>query len=133
MFYPMGFDDNGLPTERLVEKAKKSAPPMWAAKFIEECESVAEEARQGFRALFQSIALSVDWAQEYHTISDDCRRLSQNSFLDLVKKGDVYRSLRPFNWDPIDQTAIAAAEIVDKEMAASRTLFYLQSMAKPRQ
>lgn len=117
VFYPMGFDDNGLPTERLVEKSKKiRAADVGREKFIEECESVAEDARKEFRALFQSIALSVDWAQEYHTISEDCRRLSQTSFLDLVKKGDVYRKLQPMLWDPVDQTAIAQAEVVDKEL-----------------
>lgn len=120
VFYPMGFDDNGLPTERLVEKTKKiRAADIGREKFIEECESVAEEARKEFRALFQSIALSVDWAQEYHTISEDCRRLSQTSFLDLVKKGDVYRKLQPMLWDPVDQTAIAQAEVVDKELPSN--------------
>ncbi len=117
VFYPMGFDDNGLPTERLVEKTKKiRAVDMSREKFIEECLGVSEEARKEFRALFESIALSVDWAQEYHTISDDSRRLSQLSFLDLVAKGHAYRAERPFYWDPVDQTAIAAAEIEDKEL-----------------
>ena len=117
VFYPMGFDDNGLPTERLVEKTKKiRAVDMSREQFIEECLSVSEEARREFRTLFESIALSVDWAQEYHTISDDSRRLSQLSFLDLVNKGHCYRALRPFYWDPVDQTAIAQAEIVDKEL-----------------
>ncbi|MES2983888.1 MAG: valine--tRNA ligase [Pseudomonadota bacterium] len=117
VFYPMGFDDNGLPTERLVEKTKKiRATDMSREAFIAECLGVSEEARKEFRTLFQSIALSVDWDQEYHTISDDSRRLSQASFLDLVNKNQVYRSLRPFYWDPVDQTAIAQAEIVDKEL-----------------
>lgn len=117
VFYPMGFDDNGLPTERLVEKTKKiRAVDMSREKFIEECLGVSEEARKEFRALFESIALSVDWAQEYHTISDDSRRLSQLSFLDLVTKGHAYRAQRPFYWDPVDQTAIASAEIEDKEL-----------------
>ncbi len=117
VFYPMGFDDNGLPTERLVEKTKKiRAVDMSREKFIEECLGVSEEARKEFRGLFESIALSVDWEQEYHTISDDSRRLSQLSFLDLVNKGHCYRAQRPFYWDPIDQTAIASAEIEDKEL-----------------
>lgn len=119
VFYPMGFDDNGLPTERLVEKQiKKRATDMSREEFITECLKVSEEARAEFRRLFQSIALSVDWAQEYHTISDDSRRLSQLSFLDLVNKGHCYRALRPFYWDPVDQTAIAQAEIIDKELAS---------------
>ncbi len=127
VFYPMGFDDNGLPTERLVEKTKKiRAVDMSREKFIEECLSVSEEARKEFRALFESIALSVDWAQEYHTISDDSRRLSQLSFLDLVSKGHAYRELRPFYWDPVDQTAIAQAEIIDKEMASFQNVILFE-------
>ncbi len=117
VFYPMGFDDNGLPTERLVEKTKKiRAVDMSREEFIQVCLGVSEEARKEFRALFESIALSVDWAQEYHTISDDSRRLSQLSFLDLIAKDQAYRAQRPFYWDPVDQTAIASAEIEDKEL-----------------
>ncbi len=117
VFYPMGFDDNGLPTERLVEKAKKiRAADVGREKFIELCNEVAEEARVEFRALFESVALSVDWAQEYHTISEDSRRISQMSFLDLHAKGHIYRALEPMLWDPIDQTAIAQAEVEDKEL-----------------
>ena len=120
VFYPMGFDDNGLPTERLVEKAKKiRATDMSREDFIAQCMSVSEEARAEFRDLFQSIALSVDWAQEYHTISESSRRISQSSFLDLFAKGEVERRLQPFFWDPVDQTAIAQAEIEDKELDSS--------------
>ncbi|MBN8542810.1 MAG: valine--tRNA ligase [Alphaproteobacteria bacterium] len=127
VFYPMGFDDNGLPTERLVEKTKKiRAVDMSREDFINVCLGVSEEARKEFRALFESIALSVDWAQEYHTISDDSRRLSQLSFLDLVQKGHCYRALRPFYWDPVDQTAIAQAEIVDKEMASHQNIILFE-------
>lgn len=115
VFYPMGFDDNGLPTERLVEKAKKiRAADLGREKFIEECESVAEEARKEFRRLFESVALSVDWKQEYHTISPECRKISQMSFIDLFRKDNAYRKLQPMLWDPVDQTAIAQAEIEDK-------------------
>ena len=117
VFYPMGFDDNGLPTERLVEKQLKvRAVDKTREEFIQLCLGVSEEARKEFRALFESIALSVDWAQEYHTISKEARELSQLSFLDLVKKDEAYRAQRPFYWDPIDQTAIASAEIEDKEL-----------------
>ena len=117
VFYPMGFDDNGLPTERLVEKTKKvRATDMSREDFIKLCMGVSEEARKEFRELFTSVALSVDWAQEYHTISEHSRRISQASFLDLYNKGHAYRELKPFFWDPVDQTAIAQAEIVDKEM-----------------
>jgi valyl-tRNA synthetase len=120
VFYPMGFDDNGLPTERLVEKTKKiRAVDMSREAFIAECLSVSEEARAEFRAMFRSIALSVDWEQEYHTISDASRRLSQLSFIDLVNKGHVYRKQQPMLWDPVDQTAIAQAEVEDKELPSN--------------
>ena len=118
VFYPMGYDDNGLPTERLVEKVKKKRAVDYATReeFIAVCTEVSEEARQEFRKLFQSVALSVDWRQEYHTISEQSRRLSQLSFLDLHRKGHVERRLQPMLWDPIDQTAIAQAEVEDKEL-----------------
>ena len=116
VFYPMGFDDNGLPTERLVEKVKKvRAVDMSREAFIKECEAVSTEARNDFRELFQSIALSVDWNQEYHTVSEESRKVSQLSFLDLFHKENAYRKLQPMLWDPVDQTAIAQAEIEDKE------------------
>lgn len=127
VFYPMGFDDNGLPTERLVEKEKKiRAVDKSREEFIQICLGVSEEARKEFRALFESIALSVDWAQEYHTISHESRALSQASFLDLVSKGHCYRALRPFYWDPVDQTAIAQAEIVDKEIASFQNIILFE-------
>ncbi len=124
VFYPMGFDDNGLPTERLVEKVKKIKAHQFIKEhgreaFVEVCDEVAEGARRDFRALFQSIALSVDWKQEYHTISPEVRRLSQLSFLDLFHKGYAERRLEPMLWDPIDQTAIAQAEVEDKELESS--------------
>lgn len=116
VFYPMGFDDNGLPTERLVEKVKKiRAVDLSREAFIAECKSVSSEARKDFRELFESIALSVDWNQEYHTVSEESLRISQLSFLDLFHKEDAYRKLQPMLWDPVDQTAIAQAEVEDKE------------------
>lgn len=125
VFYPMGFDDNGLPTERLVEKTKKvRATDMSREDFIKLCDGVAEEARAEFRRLFESVALSVDWDQEYHTISDDSRKISQLSFLDLHKKGRVYRKMLPMHWDPVDQTAIAQAEVEDKEMPSQKNYIH---------
>ncbi len=117
VFYPMGFDDNGLPTERLVEKTKNvrgSAMPR--ADFVALCREVVKDAEDEFRRLFKSAALSVDWRQEYQTISDDVRKLSQGSFVDLIKKGHAYRDFRPTYWDWVDQTAIASAEIEEKEL-----------------
>lgn len=119
VFYPMGFDDNGLPTERLVEKTiKKRATDMSREEFIIECEKVVKGAEEEFRALFRSVALSVDWRQEYQTISAESRKISQLSFLDLYNKDRAYRKLQPMLWDPVDQTAIAQAEVEDKELAS---------------
>lgn len=125
VFYPMGFDDNGLPTERLVEKVEKiRAADLSREDFIQKCENVSKDARAEFRRLFESVALSVDWEQEYHTISDESRKISQMSFLDLHKKGKTYRKLQPMLWDPVDQTAIAQAEIEDKEMPSQKNYLH---------
>ncbi len=116
VFYPMGFDDNGLPTERLVEKVKGiRAKDVSREEFIKLCEVVISEAEEEFRNLFKSIALSVDWNHEYQTISQRSRLISQMSFLDLYYKGHIKRNYAPTFWDTIDQTAIAQAEIEDKE------------------
>ncbi|ABV75318.1 valyl-tRNA synthetase [Rickettsia akari str. Hartford] len=115
IFYPMGFDDNGLPTERLVEKQKQiKAYNMGRDEFIKICEEVVESEEEKFRRLFNQIALSVDWSLEYQTISPLSRKISQMSFLDLVKKGKIYRNDQPILWDPVDGTALAQADIEDK-------------------
>ena len=117
VFYPVGFDDNGLPTERLVEKVKKiRASNMPREEFIAVCREVVTEAEEEFRKVFKSIALSIDWRQEYQTISDQSTKLSQMSFLDLVDKNRAYRKSQPTLWDATDATALAQAEVVDIEM-----------------
>jgi valyl-tRNA synthetase len=118
IFYPFGFDDNGLPTERLVEREKGiRAHEVGREKFIEECRPIVEAAEQEFIALWQSLALSCDWSQFYTTIADRSRAISQASFIDLYNKGIVYRREAPTQWCWADQTAIAQAEIEDKEVA----------------
>jgi valyl-tRNA synthetase len=114
VFYPMGFDDNGLPTERLVEKVKNvRAVNMERAEFVKLCEEVVADAEDEFRDLFKSIALSVDWSQEYQTISKRSTAISQMSFIDLLNKGVCYRQMEPTLWDTVDQTALAQADVVD--------------------
>jgi valyl-tRNA synthetase len=114
--YPMGFDDNGLPTERLVEKVKKiRGGQLERSDFVSLCKEVVVEAEEQFRELFKSVALSIDWNLEYQTISDDTRKISQMSFLDLFHKNETYRKLQPTYWDVIDQTALSQADIEDKE------------------
>lgn len=116
VFYPLGFDDNGLPTERLVEKVRSiRSIDMERSEFVEICKEVIPTFEKEFRKLFDSIALSVDWDQEYQTISPHSQKISQMSFLDLFEKGKVVRQKSPVFWDPVDKTAIAQAEIEDKE------------------
>ncbi len=116
IFYPIGFDDNGLPTERLVEKQKNiKASSMSRQKFIDICQEVIIAEEEKFRSLFNQIALSVDWNLEYQTISPISCKISQMSFLDLVHKGEIYRDNQPILWDTVDGTALAQADIEDKE------------------
>jgi len=116
VFYPMGFDDNGLPTERLVEKEKNiRANSVSRKEFINICNEVIAKEETKFRALFNRIALSVDWNLEYQTINPLSCKISQMSFLDLIEKGQIYRDSQPMLWDSVDQTALAQAEIEDRE------------------
>ncbi|AFE49485.1 valine--tRNA ligase [Rickettsia prowazekii] len=120
IFYPIGFDDNGLPTERLVEKQKQiKAYNMERDEFIKICLEVVKNEEAKFRSLFKQIALSVDWSLEYQTISPLSRKISQMSFLDLLHKGEVYRANQPILWDTVDGTALAQADIEDKQKISS--------------
>lgn len=130
VFYPMGFDDNGLPTERLVEKTQNiRAKDMSREKFRALCMEVVKSFELEFKALFKSLALSVDWRQEYQTISSKSRTLSQMSFIDLYNKGYIKRDLYPTYWDVADHTAIAQTEIEDKEKEGlmNEIIFHLKS------
>ncbi len=128
VFYPMGFDDNGLPTERLVEKVKKiRAVQMDREDFIKECESVVKEAEEQFEALFSSVALSVDWNEKYQTISNKSQTLSQSSFVDLYQKGLVYRDYKPVIWDIADQTALSQADLEDLEASSKANFINFES------
>lgn len=116
IFYPISFDDNGLPTERLVEKQKQlKAASMAREQFIETCKEVVISEEEKFRSLFSQMALSVDWTLEYQTINPLSQKISQMSFLDLVDKGEVYRNNQPMLWDSVDQTALSQADIEDQE------------------
>ena len=114
VLYPMGFDDNGLPTERLVERRLGiSATEVGRQAFIARCLEISEEAEADYRALWQRLGLSIDWRFTYRTIDNTSRRLSQLSFLDLHRRGQVYRQRAPAIWCPECQTAIAQAELSD--------------------
>ncbi|MCX7809126.1 MAG: valine--tRNA ligase, partial [Deltaproteobacteria bacterium] len=140
IFYPMGWDDNGLPTERRVqnyfhircdpslpyeeglvlemadEATRRSSKPRPVSRrnFIELCHRVTQEDEKAFEALFRRIGLSVDWSQSYATIDAHSRRIAQLSFLDLYQKGLIYHSESPTLWDIDFQTAVAQAEVEDR-------------------
>jgi len=121
VFYPMGFDDNGLPTERLVEKIIGKKAGVFESEnghgsFVNKCREVVDEAEKEFEALFNEIALSVDWEQKYQTISPESQKISQASFVDLHRKGLVEKKFEPVFWDISDRTALAQADLVDKEV-----------------
>ncbi|WP_437720729.1 valine--tRNA ligase [Sorangium sp. So ce861] len=144
-FYPMGWDDNGLPTERRVQnyfhvrtdvrtpyergltlpqaapETIKKEPPRIVSRpnFIELCHKVTREDEQVFKALFRRVGLSVDWRHEYATIDDHCRRTAQLSFLDLHEKGHLYSVFAPTMWDVDFQTAVAQAEVEDRPQSGA--------------
>jgi valyl-tRNA synthetase len=109
VFYPMGYDDNGLPTERLVERwLKITATGVGRSAFIEKCLEVSEKAEKDYEALWQRLGLSIDWRYTYRTIDEHSRRTSQLSFIDLYRKGLAYRQEAPAIWCPECRTAIAS-------------------------
>jgi valyl-tRNA synthetase len=141
VFYPMGWDDNGLPTERRVQNyyhvrcdpdqpyeeglvlepasAKdRKKPPRLVSRpnFIEACYALIDEDEEHFRILWRRLGLSVDWSQEYQTIDEHCRRVAQRSFRDLFDKQLVYTSEAPTMWDVDFQCAVAQAEVEDKRI-----------------
>lgn len=143
VFYPMGWDDNGLPTERRVQnyygvrcdpslpydpeftppfeggegKSVKAADqvPISRRNFIELCERLTVEDEQQFEALWRTLGLSVDWSQSYRTIADEALFTSQLAFLRNVERGEAYQALAPTLWDVTFRTAVAQAELEDRE------------------
>lgn len=116
VFYPMGYDDNGLPTERLVEKQTgRTAEDMGREAFIAACLTLTREFEREYEALWQRLGLSVDWRYTYRTIDDPARATSQATFLDLFRQGLAYQRKAPTIWCPHCHTAIAQAEVNDLE------------------
>lgn len=140
--YPMGWDDNGLPTERRVQnyfgvRAEPNVPyienldvdakraelglkknrqlVVSRQNFIEMCHLITEMDEVAFKDTFQRLGYSIDWGDEYATIDDKSRRIAQRSFLDLHQKGHVYQLEAPTMWDVDFQTAVAQAEVEDRE------------------
>ncbi len=147
VFYPMGWDDNGLPTERRVQNyfgvrcdpslpydsgfsAPEDAGDPKAIKqrreisisrpnFIELCHELAVEDEKAFEGLFRRLGLSVDWSRTYETINDHSRRISQLAFLDNLTDGRAYQVEAPSLWDVTFQTAVAQAELEDRELPSA--------------
>lgn len=144
LFYPMGWDDNGLPTERRVQnyygvrcdpslaydpdftppfeggdnKSAKAADqvPISRRNFIELCERLTVEDEKQFEALWRTLGLSVDWTQTYRTIGDEAQTAAQRAFLRNLARGEAHRSEAPTLWDVTFRTAVAQAELEDKEV-----------------
>jgi valyl-tRNA synthetase len=140
VFYPMGWDDNGLPTERRVQNyfnvrcdpkapvagesdqeiepapEKTKEPPRLVSRqdFIRLCLRLTAEDEKAFEALWRRLGLSIDWHEQYSTIDERCRHLAQLSFRDLWEKGHLYSVEAPTMWDPDFQTAVAQAEVEDR-------------------
>ncbi|MDR6613103.1 valine--tRNA ligase [Leifsonia sp. 1010] len=147
VFYPMGWDDNGLPTERRVQnyygvrcdpslpyepdftppfeggdnKSTKAADqkPISRRNFIELCERLTEEDEKQFEALWRTLGLSVDWSQTYRTIGRDSIRTSQLAFLRNIERGEAYQAQAPTLWDITFRTAVAQAELEDREQPSA--------------
>ena len=136
VFYPIGWDDNGLPTERRVQNyfgvrceptlafdANFVAPsepsekqiPISRKNFVELCERLTLEDEKVFESLFQTLGLSIDWNYTYQTIDKRARTVSQRAFLRNLKRGEAYQAEAPTLWDVTFRTAVAQAELEDRE------------------
>ncbi|MEQ4548259.1 class I tRNA ligase family protein, partial [Nocardioides kribbensis] len=141
VFYPMGWDDNGLPTERRVQNyygvrcdpslpfdpdfeppakpdAKKQVP-ISRPNFIALCERLVEEDEKVFETLWRTLGLSVDWKQHYTTIGPKAQTVSQRAFLRNYARGEAYLQEAPTLWDVTFQTAVAQAELEAREYAGA--------------
>ena len=138
VFYPMGWDDNGLPTERRVEnyfnvrcdpslpyddgflppgsQAKGPKVPISRPNFIELCHRLTAEDEQAFEDLWRRLGLSVDWSRTYATIGETAQRASQRAFLRALARGEAYQAEAPTLWDVTFRTAVAQAELEDREL-----------------
>ena len=117
IFYPIGFDNNGLPTERLIEKIKKTGFREYnKEEFIILCTKISSVVEIKFKNIYKSLGLSFDWNEEYKTISLQSKKMSQISFIDLYNKKKILRKFGPTFWDFQDKTAISQAENIDQDI-----------------
>ena len=143
VFYPMGWDDNGLPTERRVQNyfgvrcdpslphdpdfevpsdagdlkaiEKRGDIDIGRRDFVELCHRLTAEDEQAFEDLWRHLGLSVDWTQTYATIDEHCQRLAQQAFLRNLERGEAYQVEAPSLWDVTFRTAVAQAELEDRD------------------
>lgn len=116
VFYPFGFDDNGLPTEKYVEKKLDvQAHNLKRSEFIALCLKETTDVEKRFETLWRHIGLSVDWNACYSTIDERSRFISQLSFIKLYKKGAIYRKDEPALYCTTCRTTVAQAELDDLE------------------
>lgn len=117
VFYPFGFDDNGLPSERLVEKETGiKAKELPRKEFCDKCVHTVNKYEDEFKHLWKSLGFSCDWNLEYTTISSTSQKLSQKSFIELAKSGHAYTKNSPVLWCTECQTAIAQSELETKDV-----------------
>ncbi len=127
IFYPFGFDDNGLATERFVEKRTgKRAVEMTRQEFTRLCLSQTQDVEKEMIRSWQSLGLSCEWGRNYRTIDEFSTKTSQLSFVELYKKGRTYQSEAPTIWCPECATAIAQVELEDKELPSHFTDIYFE-------
>lgn len=120
VFYPFGFDDNGLPTERLVERDEKIRAHMLPrSAFREKCLRTVEQYEEEFRKLWKRLGFSVDWSLQYQTISDLSQKISQKTFIELAKSHRAYMKESPVLWCTECRTSIAQAELETRECEAA--------------
>lgn len=132
VFYPFGFDDNGLPTERLVEREENiQAKDVSRREFIEKCMETSKKYEEEFKGMWDSLGFSVDWSRKYRTIEPKSIRISQRSFLNLAHKKKAYMKESPVLWCTTCQTSIAQAELESKEFAG--TFHYITFMVEEKE
>ncbi|WP_067783205.1 valine--tRNA ligase [Actinomyces vulturis] len=143
VFYPMGWDDNGLPTERRVQNyfgvrcdptlpydpdfvppheggdgksiKARDQKPISRQNFVELCERLTVDDERQFEALWRHLGLSVDWSRTYQTIGTQARKVAQAAFLRNLERGEAYQAQAPGLWDVTFQTAVAQAELESRE------------------
>jgi valyl-tRNA synthetase len=143
VYYPMGWDDNGLPTERRVQshfgvrceptlpydpdltvepvtgRGSRERRAVSRGNFVELCEQLTAEFEDDFEQQWRRMGLSVDWGLTYATIDEHCRRVAQRAFLRNLARGEAYASAAPTMWDVDFQTAVAQAELEDRPMPSA--------------